>query len=241
MNDFLTKDYLTGIYLEDKNSIVEVSRLTGFCASTISNRLKKYNIPKRPDSYYRKGMTFSEEWKAKISKAHKDKALSEEHKKRISEERKKNYSKYLPIYKKAARVLWDNHKERMCRIRKEQMTDEVKAKIAKQLDKREITSFEKKILDIIITHKLPFKYYGNNTKLAGFYPDFVNEKDKVIIEVFYDYFKIKQYGSVECYTKQRYAIFKKFGYDTIFIDNHMLKSLSENDLVNFITKEHRRF
>jgi len=63
------------------------------------------------------------------------------------------------------------------------------------------------------------------------------EDKKLIIEVFYDYFKIKKYGSVKKYIKQRYVIFKNKGYETLFLDINMWKTFStlkkEEILKNF--------
>lgn len=80
------------------------------------------------------------------------------------------------------------------------------------------TSYEKKISELCIDNDLPFIYTGNGTFLIGRKnPDFVNKENRIAIEVFYSYFKVKRYGSVENYTKQRREYFAKHGYKTIFI------------------------
>lgn len=80
------------------------------------------------------------------------------------------------------------------------------------------TSYEQKISELCIKNNLPFIYTGNGTFLIGHKnPDFVNEKDKLAIEVYYDYFKIRDFGSCEEYEKQRAEYFAKYGYRTIFI------------------------
>lgn len=80
------------------------------------------------------------------------------------------------------------------------------------------TSFEQKIILLCSKYRLPFIYSGDGRILVGYKnPDFIDEKNKMIIEVFLNYFKEKNYGSIENYIKQRGEYFKKYGYKTIFI------------------------
>lgn len=80
------------------------------------------------------------------------------------------------------------------------------------------TSFERRIADICFKYNLPFVYCGDGTFLIGRKnPDFINKKDRIAIEVFYDYYKIKVFGSVEKYMEDREKYFKEHGYKIIFI------------------------
>ncbi|MFA6073988.1 MAG: hypothetical protein WC758_07775 [Candidatus Woesearchaeota archaeon] len=80
------------------------------------------------------------------------------------------------------------------------------------------TSYEKKISDLCIENSLPFVYTGNGAFLINFKnPDFVNEKDKVVIEVFYSWFKIRDYGSVENYKEFCKKKYNPSGWKVIFI------------------------
>lgn len=117
-------------------------------------------------------------------------------------------------------------------------TEESKRKLLVTLDKREITGIEKQIIGIITKFGLPFRYCGNGSlKIGGFCPDFVSSKNKkLLIEVFYEYFKDKQYGNINRYMKQRYAIFKTYGYETMFIPYNLLKYSSEEEIANRILK-----
>ena len=81
-----------------------------------------------------------------------------------------------------------------------------------------ITSYEKKISELCIRNNLPFIYCGGGTFLIGNKsPDFVSKKNKIVIEVYHSYWKIKDYGSCKEYEKQRSEYFAKYGYKTIFI------------------------
>lgn len=81
------------------------------------------------------------------------------------------------------------------------------------------TSYEQKISDLCFKHNLPFIYKGNGDFLINFKnPDFVNEKDKIVIEVFYSWFKIRDYGSVENYKEFCRRKYHPFGWKVIFID-----------------------
>ena len=81
------------------------------------------------------------------------------------------------------------------------------------------TSYEKKIAELCIENSLPFAYTGDGRFLINFKnPDFVNEKDKIVIEVFYSWFKIRDYGSVENYKEFCRKKYESAGWRVIFID-----------------------
>jgi hypothetical protein len=111
-------------------------------------------------------------------------------------------------------------------------------KALKSLLKRP-TSYEKKISELCIEHNLPFIYCGNGTFLIGHKnPDFVNKEKKIAIEVYHNYFKIRDFGSCEEYEKQRREYFAKYGYRTIFIRTEDINHKNwENVCLNKITGE----
>lgn len=91
-------------------------------------------------------------------------------------------------------------------------------KVLQSLFKRP-TSFEQKISTLCFKYNLPFVYRGDGGFLINFKnPDFVNEKDKVVIEVFYSWFKIRDYGSVENYKEFCRRKYEPAGWKVIFID-----------------------
>ena len=51
-------------------------------------------------------------------------------------------------------------------------------------------------------------------------------KDKIIIEVYYSYYKKKVFGSVENYIKKRSEHFAKYGFKTIFIDENDIENIN---------------
>ena len=129
----------------------------------------------------------------KISIANKGRKHSEETKKKISENLKK---------------LWKNEE-----YRKKVITNSLKG-----LMKRP-TSFEQKISALCFKYNLPFIYKGNGDFLINFKnPDFVNFKDKIVIEVFYSWFKIRDYGSIENYKEFCRKKYNSLGWKVIFID-----------------------
>ena len=76
---------------------------------------------------------------------------------------------------------------------------------------------------------------GDFSFLIGYKnPDFINVNgEKIAIEVFYDYYKIRCFGSVQKYIKQRKKYFKAFGWETIFFDSKELKN--EHNMLKKIT------
>lgn len=94
--------------------------------------------------------------------------------------------------------------------------------ILKGLMKRP-TSFEKIMIDIIKKHNLPYKYVGDGAFiLGGKNPDFINVNGKKIcVEVYCDYWHPKNYEEIR--TKH----FKKYGWNTIFINEREIDNESK--------------
>lgn len=139
----------------------------------------------------------------------KGKFASEQHRKNLSKSLKNNQKFINSQIKK-----WRNpeYKENQIKI------------ILKGLLKRP-TSFEQKISDLCFKYNLPFLYKGDGNFLINFKnPDFVNEKDKVVIEVFYSYFKIRDYGSIENYKEFCRKKYEPLGWKVIFIDENDLNT-----------------
>jgi CDGSH-type Zn-finger protein len=137
---------------------------------------------------------------------------------------------------KLTKDLWANkqYKKNMKKIHSDLWEDKeyAKKRIENHLKKMLVrpTSYEKIIAEICLENNLPFIYTGDGTFLIGHKnPDFVNKEKRVVIEVFYSYWKIKQFGSVENYTKMRSNYFSSYGYRTIFIDE---KDIMSNDYKN---------
>jgi len=90
----ITGDVLYQRYVIDEKSSIQIANEVGCCHSTILNKLKKYNIPRRKNTEGSKGKkrpVFTEEHKRKISEStkgrhswSKGKKFSEEHKKKLS-------------------------------------------------------------------------------------------------------------------------------------------------------------
>ena len=103
-------------------------------------------------------------------------------------------------------------------------TPELKEKLIKSILKGLIkrpTSFEQKLITLIKKYSLPFDYVGDGKVLINYgNPDFINNNgQKKVIEVYHNYFKIRDFGSCENYEKQRTKKFSKFGFKTLFLNN----------------------
>ena len=178
------------------------------------------SVRKRTES--RNGWTPSNETKYRMSNAKIGKSRSEDTKKKISESHKGKY--HTPEHnEKISKKLKGRHVSPDTEFKKEDYQNEefkknhIK-KILQGLLKRP-TSFEQKISSLCFKHNLPFVYKGNGGFLINFKnPDFVNEKEKVVIEVFYSWFKIRDYGSVENYKEFCRRKYESAGWKFIFID-----------------------
>jgi len=149
------------------------------------------------------GKHHSEEHRRKISEANKGRIVTEETRKKIS----KSCMENAKINK--------NYGMRGKHLTQEQLKSHLNG-----LYKRP-TSFEKKISELCIENSLPFIYTGNGTFLINFKnPDFIDKKNKVVIEVFYSWFKIRDYGSVKNYKEFCREKYNSYGWKVIFIDEN---------------------
>lgn len=164
----------------------------------------------------------ADEWRKNLSDAAKKvkkKPLSETHKENIRKSMLNNpkiKNRQLRLWKDKdyAKMMSDSaiKKWKNPKYKEEQIKATLKALLVRP------TSYEKKISELCIENNLPFIYTGDGTFLIGHKnPDFVDKQEKIAIEVYHDYFKIRDFGSCEEYEKQRSAYFEKYGWKTIFI------------------------
>jgi hypothetical protein len=237
-NKVLTADFLHKEYVVNKKNYPQIAKEIGCSEESVRRYLIKFNIPRRLCYISSTGLKRSEETKRKMSLASIGKPKSASHRLKCLENLKLRKEGFRKRAGKKIKKLWSSpeFRNKMLVIRKNQMTPEVINKISKQLEKREITSLEQKIIDICKEYKLPFKFVGKGSLyIRGRSPDFVDTVGKkLLIEVFYEYFKIKQYGSVKKYCSLRRALFRLDGYRTLFLANNSLRKLSKSQVANKI-------
>jgi len=109
-------------------------------------------------------------------------------------------------------------------------------KILKSLLKKP-SSFEQKFIDYFKDRNLNFEYVGDGKFfINGLNPDFVNKKKKIVIEVFYSWFKIRNYGSVENYINLWTKRYKEKGWNPIFISEEIVKNKNFDSKVEILIK-----
>ena len=158
----------------------------------------------------------TEEWKIQNGIKQKGKKLSEDTiQKIINSNLGKKRSKETRLKRKVGQIeKWKD---------KEYRNNQLK-RIFEGLNLRP-TSYEKKISELCIENNLPFIYTGDGTFLIGHKnPDFVNELNRIVIEVYHTYFKERDFGSCEEYEKQRGEYFAKYGWNTIFIRTNEIEN-----------------
>ena len=92
------------------------------------------------------------------------------------------------------------------------------------------SGLEKKMIQIIDKNSLPYKYVGDGSFLIGNKnPDFVNiNGEKIAVEVFGSFHKLRDYGKIENYKSEREKIFKTYGWDVIFFQDN---EVNENNVI----------
>lgn len=109
------------------------------------------------------------------------------------------------------------------------------------------TTLEKKIILFIKENNLEFKYTGDGKVLINYKnPDFIDLKRKLIIEVFYEYFKIKTYGSIKNYARLRSKQYYNKKYRTIFITDQFTRRpgwepILLNNVINIIKDKNIKY
>lgn len=219
-----------------------------------SEHKKKIKEYQRIHGNPRKGKKASEETKRKISLGgigripwNKGKSISKETKEKIS---KKLKGRKLPIITKLkmsvagkGKIISKKTRKKMSEAKKgKKMTKEHKINYLKSLSlNKSPNKFEEKCIKLFKEDNLPLKFVGDfkdqNFFFEGKVPDFVStNKRKIIIEVFHKYWKIKSYGSIEKYKKERSILFSKYGWKTLFFSCEDIK-LRSNQCLEILKKE----
>ena len=73
---------------------------------------------------------------------------------------------------------------------------------------------------IIEKHGLPYKFVGDGSFIIGRKnPDFINiNGDKVAIEVYAKYYKLKNSKTIDEWKENRIKVFAEYGWNIIFFD-----------------------
>lgn len=114
------------------------------------------------------------------------------------------------------------------------LSDERKKQISKTLKGRKLsaehiknilhrripTSLEEKFQSIVNKYDLPYKYVGDGKFFIERYnPDFINtNNEKIAIEVYARYFKLKHSKSIDKWKEDRQKVFNKYGWKIIYFD-----------------------
>ena len=95
-----------------------------------------------------------------------------------------------------------------------------KEEIKKMFQRRIPSSLEEKFQSIVDKYNLPYKYVGDGSfKIGDKSPDFINvNSKKIAIEVYAEYFKKRDYESIENYKIQRAEVFKQYGWKVIYFN-----------------------
>src|SRR3990167_6435634 len=92
--------------------------------------------------------------------------------------------------------------------------------IKKSLLRKEMSGLEKRVNQVILDHKLSYKFVGNGKFLIeNKNPDFVNTNgEKIAVEVYNREHKEKFRKGLQIWKKNRQKLFQKYGWETIFIE-----------------------
>ena len=209
----LSKDELIDLYWKQDLSQREIAKKIGVSQTSIYRWMKKYNIKKRravlPKGKYR----HTEEAKRKIAQQSRTHWRNVDYKKKVSTSIKIALSKYVgnpsrspeTVFKKGHKVPeeWRKKFKKIHKNKHYSPKTEFTSERIKQLWKRKDyrqkvitntlkalmtkpTTPERKLIEIIERHNLPFKYCGDGSVVIGrTNPDFIStDRTKKLIEIF---------------------------------------------------------
>ncbi len=106
------------------------------------------------------------------------------------------------------------------------------------LARRIPSCLEKAFQKIIDKYNLPYKYVGDGSFIIGHYnPDFINtNSEKIAIEVYARYHKLKNNVSIEKWKEERNKVFAKYGWKIIYFDETQIK---EDKILGILKGESR--
>jgi len=229
----IKKEQLESLYISKKLGPVEIGRRLNYGTATIQNRLKEFGISVRPRKVNIRRVELEDLYTVKkISSVELGRVYScapETICNRLKEfeipvrpckvDIKRRELKDLYIVKKTSsaklgRVYGCTPATILNRLR------EFGIPIKNSLSRRIPSSLEEKFQEIVTKHNLPYKYVGDGSFILGNYnPDFINtNSEKIAIEVYARYFKLRCHESIEKWKKQRSQAFKKYNWKIIYLD-----------------------
>lgn len=258
-SEMTSKEVRERISAKHKGKVIKEEVRLKISKTQTGKKLSLETLEKR-QNYYRlyghpsKGKKLSEQARENISLAsigrvpwNKGKPWSEDIRKRISEKLKgrklsEEVRSKMSISRKGRKLSEITRKKLSLAKKGKPVSLEHKNKIIEALDKSP-NKFEIRCIELFKEHNLPIKFVGDfndkNFFIGGKVPDFVSTNGrKILVEVFYDYFKIKQYGSIENYKKDRVETFSKNGWKTLFFTYKEIMSDPEK-CINVIKGEIR--
>lgn len=204
----------------------------GVLKYSLKNKGKKMSIESRQKMRLAKlGTKLSEVTKHKMSVARKGQKRSIESRKNISEGAKKRFSNP----KNRQKLSDDNVRTwKIKEVRERRINGIIRA----MSQRKRPTCYEKTIIGICEEYGIPLRYVGDGKLIInGGNPDFVDQDSKKVVEVYYDYFKIRDFGSIENYEIIRRKKFAKKDVQTMFLKNKDFKKGKNhlrNELESFI-------
>lgn len=225
-----TKSFLIKEYINKRKSIRTIAKENNCGKGTVDYYLIKFDISKRTIAQALIGKKRPLKVREKISKTRKKKGVAKGkknyfyiHGKSINSKcidcGKKNDYKYDRCEycgKKNRKVMWSNQKFKNKMLKKMINGNNFKQnKKEKQLEK---------ILNKLFPKK--YKFVGDGkTFIAGFVPDFIDFKNKKIIELFGDYWHNREDSKKR--DKRRLKSYAKYGYKTLIVWEHELENIDK--------------
>lgn len=205
-------------------------------ADELKNNRTRINNP-----FY--GCHHSQETTENLSEIHKLKWQDLEYRERMIDILKENKENSLFI-KDNPMKYQKNKKKASERLKKNWENEEFREKAIKaslKATRKRPTSYEEKVINISTLYNFPFEYVGDGKVIVGKKnPDFIETSgNKLIIETYCNYWH------EEDYEENRSKTFKKYGYNTLFLNDIDLNSklwllVVSEKIANFIIQNKKK-
>lgn len=213
LEEILTKEFLIKEYIEKKKSLYQIARETDSNIVSVWKYLKRFDIPLNIHKFDRiltKQFLIKEYIKNRksINQIAKENNMFG----KVIYKKLKKYKLKIRNKSEALKLRWKNDRDKIVRV----LLEGLQIKPNKP----------EKVLSSLLNQILPkkYKYVGSGyTIIAGFCPDFIDFKNKLIIELFGDYWHNRK--DAKARDKLRLKTYSKYGYQTLVIWQHELKNL----------------
>lgn len=225
-------EVLIYLYVDKQLTLQETASKLGLSTSHTYRFLNRYNIPVRSHAESRKGKRYSPKTEFKNGMIPHNSLVETLTKERLSE---LYYLREMTVPQIAREIgssrgsIFAWMKKYNLKRRSQSTTMKMVLQNGRRSTNAKPNKAERRLVQIIQDHNLPYKYVGNGVVwFEGYNPDFINvDGHKGVIELFGDYWHTAGARTIRAWEGDRAYHFAKYGFRTLVIWEGELKDESK--------------